>query len=166
MNESRDSILAHLRERAGKARPSPALYRPQHDWSHEQNINRLTDCMQAVRTEVHRLTDGNWVDWLNEELPARSLCRVLVGENEIGSQFQQAAKETLKVTLYEQDIEHWKPQLFNEIDVGITTTRGGIAETGSLILWPDTAEPRLLSLVPPVHIARTRLHGAGALRFQ
>ena len=28
-----------------------------------------------------------------------------------------------------------------------------IAETGSLILWPSTDEPRLMSLVPPVHIA-------------
>ena len=30
---------------------------------------------------------------------------------------------------------------------------GGIAETGTLILWPDAGEPRLMSLVPPVHVA-------------
>ena len=30
--------------------------------------------------------------------------------------------------------------------------RAAIAETGTLILWPDANEPRLMSLVPPVHI--------------
>jgi L-lactate dehydrogenase complex protein LldG len=30
---------------------------------------------------------------------------------------------------------------------------GGIAETGAIILWPDKKEPRLMSLVPPIHIA-------------
>ena len=30
---------------------------------------------------------------------------------------------------------------------------GGIAETGVIILWPDKKEPRLVSLVPPIHIA-------------
>jgi L-lactate dehydrogenase complex protein LldG len=39
------------------------------------------------------------------------------------------------------------------VDAGFTTTRGGIAETGGLILWPSPEEPRLLSLVPPVHFA-------------
>ena len=39
------------------------------------------------------------------------------------------------------------------MDVAITGTRCAIAETGSLVLWPDADEPRLMSLVPPVHIA-------------
>ena len=30
--------------------------------------------------------------------------------------------------------------------------RAAIAETGTLILWPDEKEPRLMSLVPPLHI--------------
>jgi L-lactate dehydrogenase complex protein LldG len=28
-----------------------------------------------------------------------------------------------------------------------------LAESGSLVLWPDADEPRLMSLVPPLHIA-------------
>ena len=28
-----------------------------------------------------------------------------------------------------------------------------IAETGTLVLWPTPEEPRLLSLVPPIHVA-------------
>ena len=30
---------------------------------------------------------------------------------------------------------------------------GVVAESGSLVLWPDAEEPRLMSLVPPVHVA-------------
>ena len=30
---------------------------------------------------------------------------------------------------------------------------GHTGEIGSLVLWPDATEPRLLSLVPPVHVA-------------
>ena len=33
----------------------------------------------------------------------------------------------------------------------LTSCRGAIAETGSLVLWPTPEEPRLLSLVPPIH---------------
>ena len=37
--------------------------------------------------------------------------------------------------------------------LAVSHARAGIAETGSLILWPDADEPRLMSLVPPLHIA-------------
>jgi len=39
------------------------------------------------------------------------------------------------------------------VDVGLTLTHGGIAETGTLVLWSGKESPRLLSLVPPIHIA-------------
>ncbi|PWC32816.1 lactate utilization protein [Azospirillum sp. TSO35-2] len=57
---------------------------------------------------------------------------------------------------YDKPIEDLKPQLFTAIDAGLTTTRGAIAETGSLILWPSADEPRTLSLVPHIHIALLR----------
>ncbi len=53
---------------------------------------------------------------------------------------------------YGEEIEIFKPNLF-EIDAAITSTKGAIAENGALILWPDEKEPRLMSLVPPIHIA-------------
>jgi len=53
---------------------------------------------------------------------------------------------------YNKPIEECKDLLF-EIDSSITSTIGGIAETGSLIIWPSQDEPRLMSLIPPIHIA-------------
>jgi L-lactate dehydrogenase complex protein LldG len=35
----------------------------------------------------------------------------------------------------------------------LTTTIGGIADPGAIILWPSASEPRLMSLVPHIHIA-------------
>jgi L-lactate dehydrogenase complex protein LldG len=53
---------------------------------------------------------------------------------------------------YDQEIFSFKETLF-AADAAITGTRGAIAETGAIVLWPDQAEPRLMSLVPPIHIA-------------
>ncbi|WP_372396061.1 lactate utilization protein [Azospirillum sp. HJ39] len=57
---------------------------------------------------------------------------------------------------YDRPIEDLKAQLFGSIEAGLTTTRGAIAETGSLILWPTAEEPRTLSLVPHIHVALLR----------
>ena len=54
---------------------------------------------------------------------------------------------------YDQPIEAWKQEMFEGVDAAITGTRGAIAETGTMIVWPDADEPRLMSLVPPIHIA-------------
>ena len=153
MNKARENILNQLRANRQHVSDSPDVYLPHYDWNRQQKIDHLTERMTAVRTEVHHLADGNWTQWLNSELPGRSLNRVLVGTGQTGDQLIQQAAESLQVTRYERDIEDWKQELFTDIDAGITTTLGGIAESGSLMLWPNAEEPRLMSLVPPVHIA-------------
>ena len=153
MSNSRENILAHLRQKRSHVSESPDIYRPERNWTQDEKTNRFMERMRAVRTEVIQLADGDWISWLNTELPKRALNRVLVGTNETGQSFANQAVPALTVESYDREIEQWKNDLFTQIDVGITTTRGGIAETGSLILWPDADEPRMMSLVPPVHIA-------------
>ncbi len=153
MSSGRDNILARLRERSQFDAAGPPPYLPHYGWDRDTKVERLTERMTAVRTEVHRLADSDWISWLNQELPKRQIKNVLIGTNEECDRFKQLFNPALEVQCYEQDIEDWKSQLFHDIDASITTTRGGIAETGSLILWPDKDEPRLMSLVPPLHIA-------------
>jgi L-lactate dehydrogenase complex protein LldG len=43
-----------------------------------------------------------------------------------------------------------------DFDIGITTAQAGIAETGTLVLESDSERHRLISLVPPIHIAVLR----------
>lgn len=153
MSNARDSILARLQQRQYANGDAPAKYLPQHGWSKEEKIKRLSERMSAVRGEVINLTGSSWVDWVNQQLPQRALTRILIGDTAQTRQLQSGNDQSLHIKIYDQAIDSWKSELFNQIDVGITTTKGAIAETGSLILWPDSAEPRLMSLVPPVHIA-------------
>lgn len=153
MSSARDNILKRLRAKPRHTNDRPVQLIPKHGWDKEEKIERFTNQMQTVRTEVQRLGKNQWIDWLNSELPRRKLNRILTGNTNEGIVFKESAKNTLDVQYYSQNIEQFKTELFHNIDAGITTTRGGIADTGSLILWPDENEPRLLSLVPPVHIA-------------
>ncbi|AFT70848.1 hypothetical protein B5T_02576 [Alloalcanivorax dieselolei B5] len=57
---------------------------------------------------------------------------------------------------YDRPVEEWKHELFHDTPASLTGTVGAIAATGSLILCPDRHEPRLMSLVPPVHFALLR----------
>jgi L-lactate dehydrogenase complex protein LldG len=49
-----------------------------------------------------------------------------------------------------------KETLFYTIDASLTEAAAAIADTGTLLLLPSIAEPRTMSLVPPVHVALLR----------
>jgi L-lactate dehydrogenase complex protein LldG len=141
------------------------VYRKPLGWDREQRIQAFCDRLQAVRGEVERLPGGlagdAWIDWLNEALPQRALNRVMLGTSELAERFAARAAPGLDLRRYARAIEHDKAALFHEVDVAITGARPGLAESGSLVLWPDAHEPRLMSLVPPVHVAvleTARLH--------
>ena len=65
----------------------------------------------------------------------------------------EATEQKVELLAYDQPVEAWKEELFWNVEASLTGTLGGIAATGTLVLWPDRNEPRLMSLVPPVHIA-------------
>ncbi|MCG8038951.1 MAG: lactate utilization protein [Candidatus Thiodiazotropha taylori] len=153
MSEAREKILQRLRNNRADLEQPVQSAPPLEIRTIEQRIARFTKCQTAVHGEVHSLPAGEWIDWLAEELPQRGLHQVLTGTGEIGRQLVASKIENSVFHQYDQPIESWKPELFSQIDVAITSSRCGIAETGTLILMPDRDEPRLMSLVPPVHIA-------------
>ncbi len=57
----------------------------------------------------------------------------------------------LELRTYSGTLETQKEEIFST-DCGISGARGGIADTGSVLLVPSPEEPRLLSLAPPVHL--------------
>lgn len=153
MSNSRQRILDRLRANFIDSNLTITPYTKPLGLNCEQLITRFTEQMQSVRGEVHRIGRNDWIDWLNRELPTRGLNHILVGNGQMGAQFAEQAADTIQVHQYQQPIETWKQTLFTDIDAAITGTYAGLAESGSLVLWPDTTEPRLMSLVPPVHIA-------------
>ncbi len=157
---SRDTILQRLRHRSGGELTAPAcdfsvLKRP--DWSTLEKLELFQKMIESVHGEVHRTTESEWVGLLAGLLQSRGAQTMLISrESNIGTTLKEAVNsrdDLPELLIYDEAIEHWQPELFNRVDVGITSTRGGIAETGSLILWPSADEPRLMSLVPPVHVA-------------
>jgi len=153
MSEARDRILGRLRSNRPQSVPEPGVYRKPLNWDRDQCISSFIERMQAVRGEVHRVARNRWVDWINSEIPDRGMRRALVGSGEVGERFARDASEAFEVSRYDRRVEDWKDTLFQEIDFAITGTLAGLAESGSLVLWPSPNEPRLMSLVPPMHIA-------------
>ncbi len=155
---SREAILQRLRNRSGGKLGVPDCdfsVMKRAPSSIAERIERFEKTIESVHGEVHRCTPQSWVARLAEILASRSARNLLVpAEHEIGHALRDSGRGDLpELLIYDEPIESWQAHLFNEVDASITSTRGGIAETGSLILWPTRDEPRLMSLVPPIHIA-------------
>jgi len=115
-----------------------------------KRIERFCEKMTFWHGEVVLVTRANWPQKLRELVAAKGVRSLLYGERH-AAELRAAAISGLKP--YDRPIDGWKRELFEEIDASLTSTRGAIAETGTLILWPDVDEPRLMSLVPPIHFA-------------
>ena len=153
MSETREKILDRLRANRLHTAPAPLVYQKPLGWDREQCIASFSERMQAVRGEVHRIGRNDWVNWINVEIASRGLTRALIGRSAVAEQFVLGASDAFELTRYDRKIEEWKDALFHQIDFAITGSLAGLAESGSLVLWPDATEPRLMSLVPPLHIA-------------
>ena len=153
MSEARKRILQRLRDNPVLSEPPGRTPAPRKHWSLEQRIQCFSEQQRRVHGEVFRLARSQWRNWLAVELPKRGLRRLLAGTGDLGEQLAAVDIRGIELRRYDQEIETWKPELFTEVDVAITGTRCGVAETGSLVLWPDADEPRLMSLAPPLHVA-------------
>jgi L-lactate dehydrogenase complex protein LldG len=124
-------------------------------WPPAERLPRLRRCMEAVKTEFVEATAATWPAVVREFLRSAGARHAMAGA---GSPLAAplaaagAGGEPPALLLYDRPIEELKESLFSTVDAGITTCLGGIAETGGLILCPSPEEPRLLSLVPPIHI--------------
>lgn len=155
-NGARERVLASVRAavRQGHFNVPEKLPLPVLEWNREEKINRLKTLLGNMHSEVYVAGYGEWIAMLKEVLSKRTLNTLLYAPGTpLGEALEAAWEEGLPpLSAYDQSIEQFREKLF-AIDASITSTRGAIAETGALILWPDANEPRLMSLVPAVHIA-------------
>jgi L-lactate dehydrogenase complex protein LldG len=108
--------------------------------------------IEAAHAEVHETTEADWPSLLFELAARKGLGALLVGNGTAqAATLRSRVQSTLKIISYDRPAATWRAELFETIDGALTTARSAIASTGSLILWPDAREPRLMSLVPPVH---------------
>ena len=160
MSEARTAILARLRA-AGATGPLPPLdlaVMARRQWSTTERVTRLRKGMELVRTEFLEASPASWPAVVRGCCEREGLGNLLFGPGgEAGATLAASwPQEGAQLLPYDRPVEAFKEELFTTIDAGFTSTVGGIAETGGLLLMPGRDEPRLLSLVPPIHIALLR----------
>ncbi|MCK2096110.1 LutC/YkgG family protein [Thauera aromatica] len=159
---ARDRILARLRTSLEGTTAladdyDEALVTEPWRYAPERRIARLREMLEAVHGETVLTTAAQWPERVLEALAARAIEELLVApESAHGRQLAAHLAEAggaLRLKAYDRPVEAWKDALFFHTPASLTGTLGAIAATGSLVLWPTPQEPRLMSLVPPLHIA-------------
>jgi L-lactate dehydrogenase complex protein LldG len=115
-------------------------------------VKRFADAMTASRTEVHRTDHAAWPALLLRLAKEKKVNTLLLGSGTAhGDRLSALRPDSPRLLAYDRPASEWKRELFEDVDAGFTSARCGIADTGCLVLWPDQHEPRLMSLVPPIH---------------
>ncbi len=154
MSDARSRILRRLGEsdtRGSRAPPDVPVRR--FDWDPAESLQRFQARLGAARGEVHRV-GADWPQRIHALLRAKGGNNLLYGPaGPHGSALEQGWPDpgAARLIPYREPVEIRREALFKSTNAGFTSCRGAIAETGSLILWPTPQEPRLLSLVPPIH---------------
>lgn len=155
---ARDRILNKLKAapRQDKAVPDVAAWYATHRTPEDKagKVQRFRQCIELAHAEVHAVTPADWLTTLREVLRSKGLDKILLSEETTHgcAVLDEFPRQGVNCQIYDMAIEAWKTEMFNATPASLTAARAAIAETGTLILWPDAAEPRLMSLVPPVHI--------------
>lgn len=150
----RDRILARLKsgprqEAAPRPDWTPPAYAP------PERKAKFKAMLEASHADVHEVSRTDWPHRLSIILGNKGVRRLVYAPGtEAGRQLAEIWHgEGPELLAYDRDVEAFKEVLVHQADAALTTTRGGIAQTGSLVLWPTTDEPRLMSLLPPIHVA-------------
>jgi len=129
-NSARESILGSIRTHLAASPPMDVKERqapPEIPVSKSDPINRFKESVESVAG--HCIVTTDVTDSLNQIITDLKAERIAHSDNPPNA----------------HDIFHF--------DVGISTVQAAIAETGTLVLDSACERHRLVSLVPPVHIA-------------
>ena len=160
MSTAKDNILQRLR--AAKHKPAhqtlPSWQPP--CFEKEERLLQFKKSLIIAHAEIIETTEETWAQELINIATSKHLTQWLYSpDTTSGLAFDRAVESQageIKVTSYNKPVETFKSQLFHEIEASFTEVKAGIADTGTLVIVPDKSEPRLMSLVPPVHVALFR----------
>lgn len=158
---ARDRIFAKLNaaQRPTMPEPNTAAYyaKATPKWSNEvERLKHWARTMRRFNTQILWVTE-NWGQDFCALIRNKGIQNIVLPmHTPHGQQAQNALKQhtpEIQSCGFDRPIEDWKDELFERVDAGFTDVRAGIAQTGTLVLWPDELQPRSMSLVPPIHIA-------------
>ncbi|WP_035820797.1 LutC/YkgG family protein [Janthinobacterium sp. RA13] len=121
--------------------------------SPRQRIDAMQAALRASHAEVDCVGVDAWPALLALRLGEHGVRRLLLDAGSAEGQALRAALPAGVETLsFDRPLAQWKGELFDSVDAGFTVARSGIAATGTLVIAPDAATPRTVSLAPPLHI--------------
>lgn len=136
------AIDSHYQARRAAAPQSP-----------RQQLDAMQAALRASHAQVDCVSVDAWPALLAQRLGEHGVRRLLL---DVGSAEGQALRAALPAGVetlsFERPLAQWKGELFDSVDAGFTVARSGIAATGTLVIAPDAATPRTVSLAPPLHI--------------
>ena len=136
------AIDSHYQARRAAAPQSP-----------RQQLDAMQAALRASHAEVDCVSMDAWPALLAQRLGEHGVRRLLLDRASAEGQALRAALPAGVETLsFERPLAQWKGELFDSVDAGFTVARSGIAATGTLVIAPDAAAPRTVSLAPPLHI--------------
>lgn len=155
MSTARNAILNRLRQAEVQALPINDPDYPIWEVTDQDTmLANLVDLLQQNHADVYTLKHAELITTLQNQINKLGLKRIATGTGgDFHAEITQALVDYGEQLPFDKPLEHWKDELFNQVDAGITACHGAIAATGTLVVWPTAAEPRTLSLVPPCHIA-------------
>jgi L-lactate dehydrogenase complex protein LldG len=118
-----------------------------------EKLARFITNMTANHTEVISVEKNALAETIRFVVSSKGLHSAVMGSSGRYHEYFVEGLSNINTIIFDRAIEDWKTELFENIDLGITHTLAGIADTGALVLSPSAEEPRTLSLVPPCHIA-------------
>ena len=126
-------------------------------------LDRFTDMAGRGGWNVHRVSGGEaaigCVDTLVSELEATRVVRSgqpVFDDVPVDPALEWKGVEVTPIVHGENAAREELRETIRRADVGLTGTDYALAETGSLVIVPRRGLSRLVSLVPPVHIALVR----------
>ncbi|MFV0422773.1 LutC/YkgG family protein [Oleidesulfovibrio sp.] len=151
----------HILDRLKAASADVGVYYPQrYDWkppvfTPKERAERFVKLLETMKAQVVPVKKKEMLSSLRALLQEKNVSRLAYGAGsklakQLEASWRQNKAETELVPIV-GSAEEFRDELFG-INAGITSSLGGIADTGAIIVWPDKHEPRLLSLVPPLHI--------------
>lgn len=128
-----------------------------------QLLDRLADMASRGGWNVHRVAGVEGaigrVDSIIGELKATRVVRsgqTIFDEVPVDTALQWQAVDVVPMVRSQSATREELREQVRRADVGLTGTDYALAETGSLVIMPRQGLSRLVSLVPPVHVALVR----------
>ncbi|WP_421191495.1 LutC/YkgG family protein [Aeromonas enteropelogenes] len=150
---SKEAILNRLRGAATPMAHAPHGWQPWRGEDEQARREHFVGMITASHAEILTVREANLARGLSAWLDEEGIASLACGQGGRWQVAVAAACAGRTVLTPAGEFAGWKDDLFDACQAGITHCAGAIADTGTLVLLPDSGEPRTLSLVPPCHIA-------------